>query len=73
MRSTRKISIIFQAALIEYGMGEVKKSGSIFYLYEDGAKNHDSLNKRPSFSWEKLKTEEARNNFYEILDWAVKK
>jgi hypothetical protein len=33
----------------------------------------DSLNKRPSFSWEKLKTEEARKNFYEILDWAVKK
>lgn len=32
----------------------------------------DSLNKRPSFSWEKLKTEEARKNFYEILDWAVK-
>jgi hypothetical protein len=32
----------------------------------------DSLNKRPSFSWEKLKTEEARKNFYEILEWAVK-
>jgi hypothetical protein len=31
----------------------------------------NSLNKRPSFSWEKLKTEEARKNFYEILDWAV--
>lgn len=32
----------------------------------------DILNKRPSLSWEKLKTEDARKNFYEILDWAVK-
>jgi hypothetical protein len=48
---------------IWYGQGQ--KSGSIFYLYEDRAKSHDSLNKRPSFSWEKLKTVEARNNFYD--------
>ena len=30
-----------------------------------------SLNLRPSFSWEKLRTVTARNKFYELFNWVV--
>jgi len=29
------------------------------------------LNLRPSFSWEKVRSKEQRNNFYQLMDWVV--